>query len=155
MTRVAITAAALSLFVSPALALDLSEVPATILEVASHYAPDAKWDSAGTDFDTQLMAAEYEIAGKGADGAAIEVDVSPEGALHEIETEINADAVPAEVMALVERYLPGFAPSLIEHSARPNNVSFYEFEGMVDGREVDIEVNAAGTEIIIADDAAI
>jgi hypothetical protein len=34
-------------------------------------------------------------------------------------------------------------------------VSFYEFEGKVNGRDVDVEINAAGTEIIIADDATI
>ena len=34
-------------------------------------------------------------------------------------------------------------------------MNFYEFEGKVNGRDVDIEVNAAGTEIIIADDSAI
>jgi hypothetical protein len=34
-------------------------------------------------------------------------------------------------------------------------VNFYEFERKVNGRDVDVEVNAAGTEISIADDAAI
>lgn len=155
MTRLMIAASAVALLASPALALELTEVPPHVLEVAKHYAPDATWESAGTDFDTMTMRPEYEIAGKLANGAAIEVDVTPEGNLAEIETVIEAGAVPEAVMKLVGVYLPGFTPTAIESSVRPNNVTFYEFEGMVNGREVDVEVNAAGTEIIIADDAAI
>jgi hypothetical protein len=150
-----IASAAFALLASPSLAMDLGQVPAHVLQVAAYYAPDATWESAGTDFDTQLMAPEYEILGKMKDGTVVEVDVSPEGNMHEIETVIVAADVPAPVMKLVNAYLPGFAPTLVELSARPNNVNFYEFEGMVSGREVDVEVNAAGTEIIIADDAAI
>jgi hypothetical protein len=155
MRRLMIAATALTIFASPAIALDLTQVPAPVLEVANHYVPDATWESAETDFDTQLMSPEYEIMGTTQDGTAIEVDVSLEGSLHEIETVIGAEQIPAEVMKLVNLYLPGFAPTLVEISARPNNVSFYELEGTVDGREVDVEVNAAGTEIIIADDSAI
>lgn len=155
MTRLMLAASAVALLASPALALELSEVPPHVLEVATHYAPEATWESAATDFDTQAMWPEYEIAGKLPNGMAIEVDVTPEGDLHEIETAIEAGAVPEPVMKLIGVYLPGFTPTLIESSARPNNVTFYEFEGTVNGREVDIEVDAAGTQIVIADDSAI
>ena len=141
--------------VTPALSMELAQVPAHITEVARHFAPDAQWDSAGTDYDTQLMEPEYEIKGKLKDGKAVEIDVSPDGRIHQVETAIAASDVPAAVMRIIETYLPGFEPSLVEMSARPDNVNFYEFEGKVNGREVDVEVNASGTEIIIADDAAI
>ena len=141
--------------VTPALSMELAQVPAHITEVARHFAPDARWDSAGTDYDTQLMEPEYEIKGKLKDGKAVEIDVSPDGRIHQVETAIAASDVPAAVMRIIETYLPGFEPSLVEMSARPDNVNFYEFEGKVNGREVDVEVNASGTEIIIADDAAI
>ena len=155
MTRLLIAASAVALLSSPSLAMDLNQVPAHVVEVAKHYAPDATWESAGTDFDTQLMAPEYEIKGKTKDGMAIEVDVSADGGIHEIETVIAAGAVPEAVTKLLGTYLPGFTPTTIELSARPDNVNFYEFEGTVNGREVDVEVNAARTQIIIADDAAI
>jgi hypothetical protein len=155
MNRLMIAVSAVALLASPTFAMDLTQVPAHVLEVAKHYAPDAKWESAGTDFDTQLMAPEYEIKGMTKDGKAIEVDVSADGAIHEIETTIAAGDVPAALTKLLGTYLPGFAPTKVELSARPDNVNFYEFEGMVGGREIDVEVNAAGTEIIIADDAAI
>jgi hypothetical protein len=155
MIRLAIATSAVVLLASPTFALEMADVPPHVLAVAAHYAPDAQWESVGTDFDTQLMAPEYEIKGKMANGTVLEVDVSPEGALHEIETVVEAGAVPAAVTKLLGVYLPGFTPTLIEMSARPNNVNFYEFEGKVDGREVDVEINAAGTEIIIADDSAI
>lgn len=155
MNRLATSAGALLLLASPSVALELSDVPPQVIEVAKHFAPDATWESAGTDYDTQLMKPEFEIAGKMADGTKVEVDVSPEGELHEVETVVQADTVPAPVMALVKKYLPDFTPSLVEMSTRPNNVTFYEFEGKVSDRDIDIEVNEAGTEIIIADDAAI
>ena len=79
---------------TPALAMEMTEVPAHVAEVARHFAPEAKWESAGTDFDTQLMAPEYEIKGKTADGKGIEIDVSPEGNLHEIELVIDESSVP-------------------------------------------------------------
>ena len=154
MNRLLIAASAVALLASPALALELTQVPPHVLEVANHYAPEAKWESAGTDFDTQTMWPEYEIAGKLPNGAAIEVDVTPEGNLHEVETVIEASTVPEPVMKLLGVYLPGFTPTLVEMSTRPNAV-FYEFEGTVNGREIDVEVNAAGTAIVIADDAAI
>ena len=140
---------------TPALSMELAQVPAHITEVARHFAPDAQWESAGTDYDTQLMEPEYEIKGKMKDGKAVEIDVSPDGRIHEVETAIATSEVPTAVMKIIETYLPGFEPSLVEMSARPDNVNFYEFEGKVNGREVDVEVNASGTEIIIADDAAI
>ena len=145
-----IATAAFALAAGSSFALELNQVPAHVIEVAKHYAPDAEWTSAGTDYDGQLMEPEYEITGT-MNGSKIEVDVSPEGMLHEVETAITASDVPQPTMTLLNAYLPGFTPM----SARPNGVTFYEFEGTVDGREVDIEVNAQGTEIIIADDAAI
>jgi hypothetical protein len=58
-------------------------------------------------------------------------------------------------MKLLNAYLPGFAPTTVEISSRPNNVTFYEFEGTINGHEVDVEVSSAGNEILIADDSAI
>jgi hypothetical protein len=146
---------AFALIATPSFALELNQVPAHVTETANHFAPDATWETAGTDYDTQLMMPEYEITGKTKDGKRIEVDVSAEGKLHEVETEVQASDMPDAAMKLVKTYLPDFAPTLVEKSARPNNVTFYELEGTVSGREVDIEVNEAGTEIIIADDSAI
>jgi hypothetical protein len=151
----AITLVAFALVSTSSFALELGQVPEHVLETARHYAPDATWETAGTDYDTQLMMPEYEITGTTEDGMSIEVDVSPEGKLHEIETEVEAGAMPEAASALLETYLPGFTPTLVEESTRPNNVTFYELEGQIDGRDVDVEVKEDGTEIIIADDAAI
>ena len=89
----------------------------------------ARMGTAGTDFDSQLGSAEYEIKGKMENGTVVEVDVSPEGKVHEIETAIPAVEVPAPVTKLLNAYLPGFTPTLTEKSARPDGVNFYEFEG--------------------------
>ena len=83
------------------------------------------------------------------DGKAVEIDVSPDGRIHEVETAIATSDVPAAVMKIIE---PTFRVSSLRSSNEP--ARHYEFEGKVNGREVDVEVNASGTEIIIADDAA-
>jgi hypothetical protein len=155
MIRAILTASALAVVATSSGALEMTQVPPHVAEVAKHYAPGAKWETVGTDFDAQLGEAEYEIKGKMENGTVIEVDVSPEGKIHEIETVIHAGDVPAPVTKLMSAYLPGFSPTLVEKSARPDGVTFYEFEGKMNGRDIDVEVNAAGTEIIIGDDAAI
>jgi uncharacterized membrane protein YkoI len=151
----AVVILASAFWASSAMAMEMTQVPPHVAEAATHYAPGAKFDSAGTDYDTRLMQPEYEIKGKTANGKAVEVDVSATGELHEVETEITAADVPAPVLKILKAYLPNFRPTKIEMSARPNNTNYYEFEGKVDGREVDIEISAAGNEITIADDLAI
>jgi hypothetical protein len=109
---------AFALVASPSVALEMNQVSPHVVEVAKHYAPGAAWESVSTDFDTQLGEAEYEIKGKMQNGTVVEVDVSPQGKVHEIETVIQASEVPTPVMKLVNTYLPGFSPTLVEKSAR-------------------------------------
>jgi uncharacterized protein YuzE len=153
MNRIAICIACATLGTSAAFA-EVS-APAHIMEAAKAMSPGATFSAVGTDYDTQRMMPEYEVKGKTAAGADLEVDLGVNGDLFEIETVIAATDVPAPVMGLLKVYLPDFQASKIELSQRPNNVNFYEFEGMISGREVDIEIDATGNIIMIADDKAV
>jgi hypothetical protein len=69
-----------------------------------------------------------------------------------IELRVFVDEIGGIVIAelpIKPRRLSRLMPS------RPNNVTFYEFEGTINGREVDVEVSSTGNEILIADDSAI
>jgi uncharacterized membrane protein YkoI len=153
MNRIAIYIACATLVSSTAFAEVTA--PAQIMETAKAMAPGATFSDVGTDYDTQRMMPEYEVKGKSAAGVDLEVDLSVNGDLLEIETVIAPTDVPAPVMGLLKVYLPDFQASKIELSQRPNNVNFYEFEGVIGGREVDIEVDATGNIIMIADDKAV
>jgi hypothetical protein len=76
-------------------------------------APGATFSDVGTDYDTQRMMPEYELKGKSAAGADLEVDLSVNGDLFEIETVIEQTDVPAPVLGLLKVYLPGFQDRIV------------------------------------------
>ncbi len=88
------------------------------------------------------------------DGKNIELDVHPDGRLDEIEREIAMGDVPAKVSTMMKAYLADFQPTKVELSQRPDMTMVYEFEGTHSGREVDVEISAAGDMIMIVDDNA-
>ena len=54
-------------------------------------------------------------------------------------------ATATEEYRRLEAELPGFAPSYIERSTRPEGVIVYEFEGTHEGAEIDAEIAEDGT----------
>ena len=80
------------------------------------------------------------------------------GEVEKIEDEIQQNEVPQPVMQAVQRWMPNFKPTKIERSERPvpgsNGAIFmvYEFEGQHGGVEVDVEVAADGSRLMIVDD---
>ena len=150
-------AAAFVGLITPALA---QEENAMTMEQAPQAAKDAAMSHAnGITFDTVQMDDDegtdtYEFGGKMANGMALEVDVLADGTLEEIEEEIAVGDVPPEVMATLSKNLAGFAPAMAEKSTRPDNLVVYEFEGTHDGKEIDVEINADGSNYTMVDDAA-
>ena len=160
-------------------AIDLTEVPEAILELARSKLRDPRILTANTQTDpdvspevvqvaltnltrARLVSANteteddgsfvYEIQGVLHDGRRVEVDIEPEGAVLEVEVEFRKDQVPGAVLEAIERKLPGFEPVFIEasHSASFKVVA-YEFVGNFGGAEIDIEVSADGRRIEIGD----
>lgn len=133
--------------------IELSQVPPAIMMVADRHAPGFKVTSANVDLGEDGMMV-YEIAGTDMDGKNVELDVHPDGRLDEIEREITMGDVPAKVSTMMKAYLADFQPSKVELSQRPDMTMVYEFEGTRSGREVDVEISAAGDMIMIVDDNA-
>lgn len=153
-----ILASALVVVTSPLWAggqsISMDAVPAVALEVAKRAVPQVTLDKAGTEVSSDDVL-EYELSGKNANGKQVEVDVTADGSIREIESEITPEEVPQNVVSKLKAYLPDFKPSFVEKSQRPNFIDWYEFEGVHNGREIDVEITASGGVIIIGDDAAI
>ena len=100
----------------------------------------------------------FEVKGRTRDGQVREVDVSASGEIEEIEDEIQQGEVPQPVMQALQRWMPGFRPAKMERSQRPvpgghgATVAVYEFEGKHGDVEVDVEIAADGSRLVIVDD---
>ena len=132
--------------------MSMDEVPPEARAAAQAAVPGTSFDSVGLDLDGGQ--ATYEFAGTGEDGKAIEVDVLATGEVLEIEREIEMSEVPEAARTLLERYASGMQPEMVEESTHANFEVWYEFGGTLDGSEIDAEVSADGTRIMIQDDQA-
>ncbi len=129
--------------------MTMEEVPAAVMEAATAA------NAMGTEFESVTMDdGVYEFAGTGSDGMGYEVDVMEDGTVEEIERQIEASALPAEVAAALEAEMAGFTPDYVEESTRADGAVVYEFEGTHEGQAVDAEINADGTGFTMNEDAA-
>ena len=156
MKHVLIAAAAIALAV-PAFAqeeqtITMDQVPAAAMTAAKANANGVEFTAVAMDDDEGTDT--YELSGKMANGMAFEVDVLADGTLEEIEEQVEFSAVPEAVRTTLGQNLSGFEPTVSEKSTRPNDVVIYEFEGTHEGKEIDVEINADGTNYKFNDDAA-
>jgi len=127
--------------------LELDAVPAAVRHTADQAARGGEIASATLDLDG--VSAVYELAGKDADGAAIEVDVHADGTLEELETAIEAADVPAAVTERLTSALPDFAYTEVEKSIRPTKVGLLETYYEFGGEDADVEIDSAGTSYLV------
>lgn len=161
--------------------IDLTDVPAEVMEVAQRYLKNLRLamdgpitidldavidDNISSDYKqlgaVRIVSANteteddgsvvYEIQGKAADGRQIEIDIDPTARVEEIEIEFKREDVPGAVLKSVESKMPGFAPEFIEASHSASMQVFgYELVGKMGDEVLDIEVSADGRSITIAD----
>ena len=160
MNRIVIAAAAIVGMTGGALAqsakLEMNQVPPHIMAAARAAGALTNVTEAGIEVESGRLI--YEIKGTGPGGRVREVDIFVSGDIDEIEDEIQQADVPQPVMQALQRWLPNFRPTKMERSERPvsggNGAMFliYEFEGQHGGVEVDIEVSADGSRLVVVDD---
>ena len=145
-------AATLSTTVAAQQIIDVEDAPASALAVAEETAPGAEFDDVSVEVEAGVTV--YEFRGVDYAGRRIEVDVTEDGALEEIEMEEAAADLPAVVLEAIEAREPGFEVTKVETSVRANGDFAYEVEGL-DGRGdfVEFDVTEDG-EIIGEDDIA-
>ena len=157
MTKLLTTAAAALALALPAFAqeeneISMDEVPEAALATAQEHAMGVTFDAVQMDPDAGTDT--YEFSGAKEDGTMIEVDVLADGTLEEVEEEVAMDAVPEPVSATLDAEASGFEPSFIEKSTREDGSIVYEFEGQLEGREVDLEIGEDGSGFVRNEDAA-
>ena len=146
-------AAPLVLIATPALSetlVTIDDVPEVVLDTAIETAPGATFDRISIEIEDGVVV--YEFESEDASGKHIEIDVLEDGTLDEIELEMSMEETPAVVLAAMDKATPGFEPTYIEASVRRDGSFVYEFEGIYDGREIDVEIAEDGTVLKIVDD---
>lgn len=127
----------------------MADVPAAVMEAATAA------NATGTEFETvALDDGVHEFAGTQESDMGYEIDVMEDGFIEEIETQIDAAELPAEVAATVAAEMAAAELTYIEKSKRADGVVVDEFEGTMDGAAVDAEINADGTGYAMNDDMA-
>ncbi len=144
-------------FAVPAMAqdagpVDMAAVPAPVIEAAQAAVSGVVFDTANIDADDDTLS--YELSGVDANGKKFEVDALADGTIEEVEEEVIAEDLPAEVKTAMEVNLDGMTPTLIEKSTRDGGQPiFYEFEADKDGKMIHAEVGADGANWVVSEDA--
>jgi hypothetical protein len=157
MTAAALSGAAPAAFAQSA-RLEMAQVSPHILAAARAVGQLTDVTEVGIEVEAGRLI--YEVKGRTRDGKVREVDFFADGTLDEVEEEIAQADVPQPVMQALQRWMPGFRPTKMERSMRPGGGSgvaevmttVYEFEGQHGGMEVDVEVAADGSRVMIVDD---
>ena len=131
--------------------IPLDSVPENIMDTAIRTAPGVTFDRVSIEEENGVSI--YEFEAKDHNGRHIEVDVTEDGDLEEIEMEIPFSDVPADVVATLEATASGFIPVYIEFSVRQTApIYVYEFDGDLEGRQVSIEIAESGDLLVFSDD---
>lgn len=152
----ALTITAALVFTTPLIAQDetaisLDDVPENVLDTALSTAPGVTFDRVSIEVENGVSI--YEFEAQDHNGKHIEIDVTEDGDLEEIEMEIDASELPASVLETLNDVAPGFRPDYIELSVRDGGAAFvYEFEGELDGASMDIEIAENGELLLLSDD---
>jgi uncharacterized membrane protein YkoI len=123
--------------------VDLGSLPAAAKEAADKAVPGAKWEKASEE--TEKGKTVYEIEGYDAQGRDVEVEVTADGKVLQVETEIAMSKVPGVVTDALQAKLPKFKPEGVKSIAKEGKVVSYEFEGDDEkGKEIEVYVDADG-----------
>lgn len=127
------------------------DVPENVLDTALRTAPGVTFDRVSIDRENGRAIYEFEAADH--NGKHIEVDVYEDGRLEEIEMEVTLDETPLAVRQTLENEADGFEPDYIELSVRSGRYPYvYEFDGVLSGRQLSVEIAETGELLSISHD---
>lgn len=123
--------------------ISMDDVPELVLDTAIRTAPGVTFDRVSVEDENGV--AVYEFEAEDHQGRHIEIDVTENGDLEEIEIETDWEDLPDAVVATLNATAPGFEPSYIELSIRDGSRAFvYEFEGALAGDFIEIHIDEGG-----------
>jgi len=127
----------------------LAKVPAKVRRAADLAVPGAKWSNAFEDEEDGEIY--FELEGKDRRQRAVTVEVSGEGEVNEVETEIPLEEVREGVQATLKKRLPRFKVATVYEVREGGKMVGYNFEGKRprDKEEIVVFVSADGKEVEI------
>ncbi len=132
--------------------ISFEDVPRAVMDTAVATAPGVEFVKVSTEAENGATI--YEFEATAFDGKHIEVDVREDGALAEVEIEMDMDEVPDEVVEALRAAYPDFRESSIEASIRGDWSTVYEIEGETrEGAAVALEISEDGEILNVADAA--
>lgn len=131
--------------------INLARVPAVVKQAAARAVPEATFDEAYQE--TEKGRTVYTLDGTNRQGRDISIDVSAEGRVLEVTTEIPLTQVPKIVINAVRARVRGFRPSDASVITEEGKVTWYELEGKsAGGAEIDLLVSPDGRTVREAED---
>lgn len=125
--------------------IELSEVPATVLSTAiTATGGQPAW--AGIQINPNGSTV-YELGGQNQQGFDFEIEINPNGEIIEIDEQVEASAVPEEVMKILKYWLPEVQVVSTWRSTRYTSFDYY-YE-IVIGEDFYVEIPADGTTLKI------
>ena len=125
--------------------IELSEVPTTVLSTAIA-ASGAEPTRAGVQINPDGSTV-YELAGQNQQGFDFEIEIKPNGEIIEIDEQVDASAVPEEVMKAFNYWLPDAQIVSTWRSTRYTSFDYY-YE-IVIGDDFWVEIPADGKTVKI------
>ena len=123
--------------------IDMAAVPANVREKALETAPGVEFYKVSIERENGVDI--YEFEARDYRGRHVEVDVTEDGKLEEIEMELTEEELPSAVSSAISDQYNGFRYSYVEVSVRPDGRHIYEVEGFTgSGQKVDLEISEGG-----------
>lgn len=121
--------------------MNLADAPRDVRNAAIRAVPGVTLQSVSTEIENGETI--YEFKAYDRYGATLEIDVAENGELQEVEWPMEMSDLPPVVRAALDKAAPNFR-GLAERSERPRGVVVYEFEGISNADQVDIEIDESG-----------
>jgi uncharacterized membrane protein YkoI len=129
--------------------VDLAKVPPAVLKAAEKAVPGGKLTKAAKE--TENGKTIYEIAGKDAKGRDVDVSVTAEAVVLEVETVIPMSEVPQVVTAALATQAKEIKVSKAETVMKEGKLTAYEFAGKnAKGENVEVEVSPDGKTVKVS-----
>ena len=119
--------------------IDLAKVPAAVRRAADMAAPGVTWHHASQETKTI-----YELTGKNAHGREVEVEVTPEGEVIEVETAIPLHEVPKAALDAFKAKYPHLKATGAESVWERGRIVAYDILTRKDHKSVEYRVSPDG-----------
>lgn len=132
--------------------IPIDKLPAAVKKAIDAAVPKAKWTTAGKSEEDKKVS--YEIEGEDAKGRYVWVEVTAEGKVVEVQTEVPLKDAPKVVADALTKQFPRFKVETTYEVQVDGKVARYDFEGKrpKDKEEITISVSADGKTIDVYDE---